>query len=176
MFNCLMLYNANMYIATPFFLTVPTLHTALVCALISERHFWDCFHSNWLFPFLDYISTMDFSHHMCIIRVFYRISFFLSYLIFLRFMNIVRENPNFVTPWAILHVLFLLHTVKPSDLRSQWMQNYLYLSLGVSEYVDYGGFVLILHRIPNTVTIFYTHNWHERYRTGRSKGPRRLWL
>lgn len=76
-----MLYNANMYIATPFSLTVQTLHTALVCALISERHFWDCFHSNWLFPFLDYISTMDFSHHMCIIRVFYRISFFLSYLI-----------------------------------------------------------------------------------------------
>lgn len=74
------------------------------------------------------------------------------------------------------HVLFLLHTVKPSVLRSQWIQNYLYLSLAVSEYVVYGGFVLILHRIPNTVTIFYTHNWHERYRTGRSKGPRRLWL
>lgn len=104
-----MLCNVNMYIATPFFLTVQTLHTALVCALISERHFWDCFHSNWLFPFLDYISTMDFSHHMCIIRVFYRISFFLSYLIFLRFMNIVRENPNFVTPCIISCTIFITH-------------------------------------------------------------------
>lgn len=120
--------------------------------------------NNGLFPSHVYYS--------CILSHF----FLFELLDFLRFMNIVRENPNFVTPWTILHVLFLLHTVKPNDLRSQWMQNYLYLSLAVSEYVVYAGFVLILHRIPNTVTIFYTHNWHERYRTGRSKGPRRLWL